>query len=193
MKEDESARRLAAHEAGHAVMAHFLKIPFVSVSTVGDAGRGSAGHIEMKESADVVESEWGADGEFDTTTRISIECHLMTLLAGMLAEVELFGSLRAEDVDGAQGDRSAAIQIAMQCSGSVDECQAYIDWLIIRVANKLRTPLNRVVLQAVADRLADGCTLTFQDIDLITNEARSAALTERRPDRRRNPRHSETA
>lgn len=171
MEQSESVRRRAVHEAGHAAIARAFELPFTVASIVDDATSGSAGRVLFDHAGELL-AEW-VDGELDLKARAKFEAYIMCALAGASAEIEVFGLLRPEDVEGFERDKVAATGLAMLCSRSIEEAQTYIDWLLVRTANKLRRPIHRAAVDAMAERLAERHTLTLAEVSEIAAAAKT--------------------
>lgn len=171
MEQSESVSRRAVHEAGHAVVARAFQLPFTMASIVDDSTAGSAGRVLFDHAGELL-AEW-VDGELDLKARAKFEAYIMCALAGASAEIEVFGLLRPEDVEGFERDKVAATGLAMLCSGSIEEAQAYIDWLLVRTANKLRHPFHRAGVGAIAARLAERRTMTSAEVSEIAVAAKA--------------------
>jgi len=128
-------RRVAIHEAGHAVMAYLLGRPFTSISIEADDE--SLGRVCHR----LPGSWFRPDIEITARARNMIEDRVMILLAG--TETERAWTQRQPDApegweqdadDGAEHDLHAAMDVASYVSdGDVPELEAYFEWLRQRV------------------------------------------------------------
>ena len=175
MEQSESVLRRAVHEAGHAVIARAFDLPFTMASIVDDSTAGSAGRVLFDHAGELL-AEW-QDGQLDLRARAKFEAYIMCALAGASAEIEVFGLLRPEDVEGFERDKVAATGLAILCSGSIEEAQAYIDWLLVRTTNKIRQPFHRAGVNAIAERLTEQRTMTSAEVSEIVAAAKTLVQT----------------
>src|SRR5437016_2249213 len=80
-------QRTAYHEAGHAVAASWLRVPFRYVTIVPDEQDGSLGHIRFT----ALSKDFGPDIESGSKVRRVLEPRIMVGLAGCAAEAKLVG------------------------------------------------------------------------------------------------------
>jgi hypothetical protein len=131
-------RRVAVHEAGHAVMAYLVGRPFTTITVVADDDSYGRVHCALP-------GDWfQPDIKFTSRVRTRIEDHVMIALAG--AETEGHWIARSQDAPddwedhlkvGAAHDMSTAWDLASYACGSAEETTAYIEWLRQRVLNKV--------------------------------------------------------
>jgi hypothetical protein len=129
-------RRVAVHEAGHAVMAYLLRRPFTVISVLSDDD--SYGRVQHC----AIPDWFQPDIQITSRVRTLIENHVMILLAG--AETERHWVARAQGAPadwedhlkvGAEHDVRAAALLGSYACGSAAETTAYIEWLRQRVLN----------------------------------------------------------
>lgn len=145
-------RRVAYHEAGHAVMARMLGVPLAGVSI----DEGKVDRISFSRETEAALAKGRLDR--DTAKR-----HAMVVLAGPVAERLVFGW--AEDTR-APGDREAIGRLALSLAGgrSQDELLALGAELEQATAMALEAPTAKVGLEAVAGALLSRKTLTAEEL-----------------------------
>lgn len=136
-------RRTAVHEAGHAVAAFFLHLPFKEVSIIPDPVAGdSLGHVQLL---------WRPRHVSFKNPRIRdrIERFVMCNLAGVIT-CQLMGYEYDEsDLDGLLADAQNFGIINLMAEGR--EQTFYHEWLMERTKNLLKR--RQGVIRAVADEL----------------------------------------
>lgn len=128
-------RSTAFHEAGHAVMAYLLRVPFTSISIMPDAetlGRVVLGESPVWASPDSSKyNERAASIWFQVRTRVA--------MAGQIAEAHHVGRrLRF----GMHADNANAADFALYlCRGAQDTADALLEWLYLDTRDRLVSPL----------------------------------------------------
>jgi hypothetical protein len=118
----------AYHEAGHAVISHFLGLPIGRVSIVRDADTlGRVLHRPV--------GEWfQPDVVMNDRTRLRIERGIVVLFAGVIAERKFTG--RYNHV-GAKGDYDQVVDLAHFVTGSDGEAALFQRWLREKAINRV--------------------------------------------------------
>jgi hypothetical protein len=204
---DGRIRRVAFHEAGHAVAGFLLGrgAPKIRIApddeTAGSCEWRPRGEkfVNRVEEADY-ESDYG--GFVDAWTRREVEVDMMVTLAGMVTEEFVLGSydkagvgiakLSSEDAQRfaekfggtfesvvVDGDMKAVNDLATKVSGSDDEAGAYIAWLEQRVRNFVRRPDFVPAVEAVASALVERRTLSSAETRRIITGALDRLSEER--------------
>ena len=148
--------RTAYHEAGHAVVAHFLRYAHKvrKVTIVPDDKKNTLGHATSwaKPSVD--------HNDADSKTYMTIQSEIMGLLAGGTAEKLASGRRNPK---GSSFDMHGAVDLAVSLHGSGELASAYVDWLARLVEAMLRSQWKYV--QQVAQSLLTHKTLTRKGIE----------------------------
>jgi hypothetical protein len=132
------SRRIAVHEAGHAVMAYLVHRPFTVISVVPDDD--SYGRVQH-----ALPGSWfRPDIQVTSRERTLIEHRVMILVAGAEAEGHWITRIQGAPVGwedqrkaGAAHDMSTAWDLARHACNSDEETDAYVEWLRQRVLNKV--------------------------------------------------------
>ena len=171
-----SDRRVAYHEAGHAVACYLLHKPFHYVTIRGEDLEGTMGHVMAWDAPE----GYRPDINEDARTRARVERDVMVLLAGQVAD-ELAGySPRDPDYYGPEGDNSAAVSMASYITGSDEQLEHYLAWLLARTKDKLALPWHWAAVVAVADALQERRRLSAREARRITHDAMNAYFEERK-------------
>lgn len=123
MKPSNRLEATAYHEAGHAVMAWLLRLPFKEVSIVPDASQEFRGRILHEPYP-----KW-FNPEVSSTPQVSqrTEAYIKTYFAGQIAERKLRG--RAPAKSSHAGDDSGAIDFALSVAGSSEAASYFLRYL----------------------------------------------------------------
>lgn len=184
MTEISAVRRVALHEAGHAVARYLYGRwhpdhvrRFKTITVTSDEGE-VVGHSESWMSSDgVLDLDYSDIGTWDARTRRRIEHHIMVFLAGMVIEdlydihdndeVEsvTLGDGRTEDVYIGRSlhDLQRALDLADLAGGSQETRDAYIEWLRLRTRDFLTSPPARGAVEGLADVLEEKGTLGYRE------------------------------
>lgn len=174
-EEMASDRRVAYHEAGHAVACYLLHKPFHYVTIRGEDLEGTMGHVMPWDAPE----SYRPDINEDTRTRARVERDVMVLLAGQVAD-ELAGySPRDPDYYGPEGDNSAAVQMAGYVAQGDEQLEHYLAWLLARIRDTLALPWHWAAVVAVADALQERRRLSAREARRITHDAIHAHFEER--------------
>jgi ATP-dependent Zn protease len=157
----DERRRIAYHEAGHAVVGCALGFEVTGVSIVPDGD--SLGHVTNRWS-EAFRAELSADDLDITQAVYAIE----VLRAGRAAEVRLAGHGRdvAWGVDGSDHDEEVALRLAGHAVGHVDEVTALLT--LAGECAKSRVRLYWRAIQRLADMLLEHGTLDVDTIAEVT-------------------------
>ena len=161
-------RRIAYHEAGHAVAAwwcgHLKKRDYVTI--IPDTVAGSLGHLRNPPRF-IREMERTA-GNIGRAV-LQAEKFVVVCLAGNAASCRYRGSKRRY-LAGGRNDREQAVEVLSHLSGSNEELKAYFHLLQIRAENLIARCWPEV--ESVAARLVTERKLTSDQIREICLSAR---------------------
>ena len=142
---DPEARRVAYHEAGHAVFCYLCRMRILNVTIVPDAK--FLGRVCTDNWTSLVD-EYNDGG----LSRSNAEFLVMALLAGCVAEARFFRRPKARlSLAGGEQDFDLAVRIATGQCGDHDEASAYLKWLTCRAHNTLK--IHWEMVDAVATHL----------------------------------------
>jgi hypothetical protein len=140
-REQEELKETAYHEAGHAVAnfamgKRFTKVSITPIPESDSLGMVSGCHWQSK-----------LDPELNEGSRLRnmVEREIITSFAGVVAEAKLTG--RYNDI-GASQDYHDAVFYASYVTGSAEETEAYLTWLLEKTKNVLSCRWNAVQLLA---------------------------------------------
>ena len=167
-----SASETAVHEAGHAVAAILLDVPFERVSIV--ASDDHEGVVHLHASAVPL-------GEYDLDfSRERAEARIMVSLAGRAAA----SAAGFDAPSGCEHDDETAWTLAEWLSHDEAEAEALIAYLAIRTRNLLDAPAAWTMVQAVAEVLDDALDLDAVAVREVGAQAVQAAMDAQRDARR---------
>lgn len=148
------AQRAAFHEAGHAVAAYSVRLPFAGVSIVPNPQSGQVGHVPFVLPDEPLRP--GPDGYGERRAEKRLEHRIVVLVAGIAAEGVLTGrrSWRGEELE-------AAKRLALTHCSSGEEVDAYLKWLLVRTENELRKVAWRRMADALAAALEEHGELSY--------------------------------
>lgn len=165
-----AARETVIHEAGHAVIAYLLGRPFVRMTIDPEAGLDDDALGQVEHAAP--QGAWfDPELEVNARTRQFLEAHIQIALAGAEAQEAWYERIgyRPPDADehlriGARHDYSAAVSLALiNTGGDPDEAGAYIEWLRMRVRNKIRHDFRFwMMAEPLADALLAEKTVSWK-------------------------------
>ena len=113
----------------------------------------------------------------------------MVDLAGSIAEKCYRGHW---DHRGAAHERSAAIDLACYVNGSIEQTEAYVNWLKICTADMLRLDIHRYAVEHVAEALIEHRELGERRLRKIIRDAITTPPAKRLPARAPNHRPRRT-
>jgi hypothetical protein len=142
----KSLKQITYHEAGHAVMALWLRCRFRHVSIIPDENEGSEGHILQGKTADFDPEIRDPSSEI----RFHLERLAMVSLAGNAAECILTGR---KCKTGSNSDFSHARDHLHYLAPSEDEITPYFNWLRERTRIALLSRWNWFAVETLAKEL----------------------------------------
>ncbi len=137
-------KRIAYHEAGHAVAAYALNRRVRSVTVIPDGD--ILGYNIYGKGLTIQ-----PDVEVDGRTRNEIERRVICALAGWAAEAKLNPRRRRSAI--ADTDWHYAYDLADYVVGSIEELEAYGNWLWIRTKQLIALPHYWAAIEALAAEL----------------------------------------
>ena len=179
-------KRIAYHEAGHAVMAYWLRRRIRQVTVIPDPDRGSLGHLEKGKGQHLSALEWvGANSPIKL--RVGAEREAMISFAGLAAEQILLGSTRHYRQSGS--DFAYATQCLSYLTdydggrNDTDELDAYSKWLYERTRATLTVSYLWQAVEALANELLARKHVGGKEARQIIKEAikKLPAESEQRP------------
>jgi hypothetical protein len=157
-KEQEKLKKVAYHEAGHAVAAFAMFRRFKKVSIIPIPEEGTLGRLSG--------CQWASklNPEFDDGARLrhKVEAEIILSLAGCVAEAKLTG--RYNHI-GASKDYQDAVFYESYVTDSTEETEAYIKWLFEKTKNVLSRRWNAIEL--LADELIKHREIAYMATRLI--------------------------
>jgi hypothetical protein len=151
---------IAHHEAGHAVVAWRLHIPFRYVTVVSDED--SFGHVLFQRLPKWC--NWESESYQEQKARLYIERRVQVALAGQIAEQLYRG--RRPDRRTHRSDDESAIEHALDYAGSGEIATAYLHWLFLCARSNVEREWKQI--EAVAASLEARKRLTKAEVfDLI--------------------------
>ncbi len=163
-KPDRKAAQLVAtayHEAGHAVAAYFLDLPFQEVHIV--AAKDSLGKLEQEPVCfDLYPREQAILDE--------LEKRVIKAFAGIVAEARHTGRLNWKyGID--DFDQAFDLAICRHSEGSLDEVDAFLKYTWVRTGEFVRHPFHWTAVVATAKALISRRRLTREEVDLVIGDA----------------------
>ena len=150
--------RVAYHEAGHAVLAHFTGFGCESISIV--ATDDSSGRFSAKALAERLD---GALDLTDAEERRVVDA-LMVILGGLAAELAVGGKA---DYEAGHDDRTRATFLASSISADEHATAALLESSLKKATRRLQTPGMRQSLEAVAKALIERKELTGSELGAL--------------------------
>jgi ATP-dependent Zn protease len=160
---DKEREATAYHEAGHAMVAKWLSIPFVSVTV--DAKDVSAGHMVLKRGWPF----YRPFGEPSPKVRDNVERDVVMSFSGNIAERRFLG---VDITAGSEGDFQDVNGYLIAISQSTTVAEAWGIYLWHRADKIVRTPAVWRGIQAIAAALLERGTLMVAEIDEVLRAAR---------------------
>jgi hypothetical protein len=162
--------KTAYHEAGHAVAAFYMKRAFRYVTI--EPEEDSLGHIMLKKFRDSFNPEIDSDRKI----RKPLEKAIITSFAGPIAE-QIFSGRK--NIIGAKSDLRDALDYACYLCGSLEETEAYVNWLWIKTKNMIRQPAKWCSVEGLAKELLDCHKIGYMKARRIIKESFERAVRER--------------
>ena len=147
----------AYHEAGHAVAACLVRRAFASVSIVQDED--SLGRVLFAPYGKAFFDDLPHGTIENLAMRRKVESEIITAYGGEAATLRLTGE--PEPV-GAAGDRGKVADFVILVTGSMEEAEAYGNWLWCRTKAMLASPRVWPAVEAVVEALLDRQTLRYR-------------------------------
>ncbi len=174
-----ASRRIAYHEAGHAVMSVLERLPFRHVTIIPNED-----HVGMVEPSDPPK-DFRPELETNIRTRLRVEAMIRVRLAGEVAGGIFAGrrSWRLPVTSSSPTDFSLAMDLAT-CLVEVDDTlSAYLHLLYLQTRDKLRIRWNWIRVEAVAEALLRERNLSSRKVRKIMQDTLQAALKRAREER----------
>jgi len=142
-----SLKLTAYHEAGHAVMAYWLRKRIRHVTVIPNSDDNTLGHFKQGKAPNFLRD---ADCDRSPKIRMELEKLAMVDLAGQAAEYLLTGRKHKA---GSEEDNHHALNCLSYLTGSTEELEAYWNWLAIRAKATLKIPALWQAIQTLAVEL----------------------------------------
>lgn len=160
-KPDPSARtRTAHHEAGHFAVAEDFGEPSLEVASLTvEPSENADGACRFEQALGIgaLANRVLADG-ISSETRERIEQLVCVMLAGVLAEERLSGSLRRDWQD--ESDVENAKELVTRWLHEPYEAAAFLEWMLARTRNIVNSPDVGPAIDAVAKLLLERTTIS---------------------------------
>lgn len=127
---------------------------------------------------DIRWKDFHPDWDTSSKTRDRIERDIMTKLAGPEAEAIHRGS--HSWLPGHEGDTRHVVNMAGYVTGTVEETEAYLNWLTVRTQTMLNQPILWAAVHALALELLEHGELGTRSVREIMNDATRSWLDRRR-------------
>ena len=157
--------RTAYHEAGHAVAAYLLNMPFEFVSI--QKRRGSLGRLKKKMSKKMID-KLSLD-----RLRLLVEKLSIINYAGFISELLLSDELNIKTLVGRSFSDFKQVDnniVPLICEDE-DEAYFYIQWLTSHTLNILYKPRSRAYIETLAVALLEQKTIKYRKVRIILKEA----------------------
>ena len=162
----DKQKSIAAHQAGHAVIAVAEMLPIISATI--QPTKEYSGCVFFKDAPIHIANEEHRRFSVEKQ-RTYLEAHALSSLAGSLAEFEHYRAIGKPKPkkwigtnQGARQDRHDASEWIIRLVGSEEELQLYAEWLFQRA--KQTVTLYRKQIQAVQEAFLQHTTLTGKDV-----------------------------
>lgn len=161
-------KRVAYHEAGHAVMSALEHVPFCSVTIASTEHY--AGRLQPGNPPEGFLPEHTAASDFRSRRRV--EARVRVCLAGEVAERILAGSRmwRLPRVVSSRPDFAAAMDLLHCLTDVEDTLNAHLQLLYLQARDTLKIPHNLTCVEAVAEALIECRTLSARRVRSIRKE-----------------------
>lgn len=164
MEPAEILKRVAYHEAGHAMMAFILgkRFRYITIVPRNDV----LGHIPMNWGKAIRILEEPID-RYDRKelwkARKILETEILIRIAGQVSETIHFDQSLQSLFDDVPNEMVDAKGIALHITKNEQECMAYLRWLISHTESLLRDPLWGAGLISLASHLVEAQRLTYNE------------------------------
>jgi hypothetical protein len=153
-------QRTTYHEAGHAVASYVLKRRFSKITIIpGGDHLGSTSKLD---------SSLYDVSDRDSNSRNRIEADIIVHFAGQIAE-KLFTSGYNWEV--ARGEDGTAVCLVESLVSSVDEREAYLNWLFIRAKELIKLPCHWRAVEELAFELLKERSIGYRKARRIIADA----------------------
>ncbi|MBC5806179.1 MAG: hypothetical protein DLM53_08935 [Candidatus Eremiobacter antarcticus] len=169
----KNLRRTAFHEAGHAVMAVLLKLPFRYVTIVPTAEFLGGCNFRTPSYAQKLRLVAQNPNAWD---RDRLENEILFYMAGAIAEKRISGRIEAR---GSSSDRHCASDLATAALryAAPEEVVAYLKYLSVRASNLVNSPEVWAQVVLIAQRLLKIKKLTQTEVKEVLGVGKFAART----------------
>jgi hypothetical protein len=154
MTRQQTAKRLretAYHEAGHAVAAFRLSVPFRYVDVIPEADRlGVLMHYQWVRS-EAFRLALADVGELTLRQQDCVERHIIVTLAGGAAVRRLVPKSNVGD----ESDIHDAVNFAARIVGEAEVLKPYVAYMFARAEAFVHSPLNWMLIERLAEKLIE--------------------------------------
>lgn len=166
-KKTTSLEETAYHEAGHAVVCHYLRVGYryVTINSKDD----SLGHLLHKKLAKSFRPDIDSQS---SRARFYVEKLIMASLGGISSESIVTGR---NNWKGAHEDLHSSSILALYFASNENEAEAFLNWLKIRTLNLLKRPAQWIAVESVAKELLKKRKLSSKEVrELIYSSIQKA-------------------
>ena len=172
-------KRTAYHEAGHAVMAYWLRRRIHHVTIIPDSDSDSLGHLSKARLAMLSEAEWEFRIDTGDLSRLrqKVEGEILISFAGQVAE-ELLTNRKRRLAGSASDYQFITTALICLTSDMGDELTAYSNWLYERTRAILSQGMVWRAVQALAAELLTRRYIAGKQARQIIQDAVSIIVSE---------------
>jgi len=159
--------KIAYHEAGHVVAAYVVKRKFQYVSIEPD--KESLGHVLFQRFSDKFQPEFQEENKI----RPMLEKTIITGLAGEIAEKKFCND--EIDFQSSRSDFDNVFDYICYFVGSIEEAQAFLNWMIVRTKNIISLDFNWNAVKELAEQLIKRKKIGYRTARKIIFDAQQEA------------------